>query len=51
MDSARKLQIDALDPANVDKDRKTWELIVRKMRAGMMPPSGLRRPEPAPSTR
>ena len=37
-DSSRKLQIDALDPANVDKDRKTWELIVRKVRAGQMPP-------------
>ena len=24
IDSSRKLQIDALDPANVDKDRKTW---------------------------
>jgi hypothetical protein len=47
VDSSRKLQIDMLDPANVDKDRKTWELIVRKVRAGQMPPSGLKRPEPA----
>ena len=46
VDSSRKLQIDALDPANVDKDRKTWELIVRKVRAGQMPPSGMKRPEP-----
>src|SRR5688572_30784660 len=46
IDSSRKLQIDALDPANVDKDRKTWELIVRKVRAGQMPPSGSKRPEP-----
>jgi mono/diheme cytochrome c family protein len=46
MDSSRKLQIDSLDPANVDKDRKTWELIVRKVRAGQMPPSGMKRPEP-----
>jgi hypothetical protein len=46
IDSARKLQIDALDPANVDKDRKTWELIVRKVRAGQMPPSGSKRPDP-----
>jgi mono/diheme cytochrome c family protein len=45
VDSSRKLQIDALDPANVDKDRKTWELIVRKVRAGQMPPSGMKRPE------
>jgi mono/diheme cytochrome c family protein len=47
MDSSRKLQIDTLDPANVEKDRKTWELIVRKVRAGQMPPSGNKRPEPA----
>jgi mono/diheme cytochrome c family protein len=46
IDSSRKLQLDALDPANVDKDRKTWELIVRKLRAGQMPPSGSKRPEP-----
>jgi mono/diheme cytochrome c family protein len=47
MDSARKLAIDALDPGNVDKDRDKWELIVRKVRAGQMPPSPMRRPEPA----
>ncbi len=47
VDSSRKLQIDALDPANVDKDRKTWELIVRKVRAGQMPPSGSKRPDAA----
>ncbi|HVG56495.1 MAG TPA: DUF1592 domain-containing protein [Vicinamibacterales bacterium] len=47
IDSSRKLQIDALDPANVDKDRKTWELVVRKVRAGQMPPSGSKRPDPA----
>ena len=46
IDSSRKLQLDALDPANVDKDRKTWELVVRKLRAGQMPPSGSKRPEP-----
>jgi mono/diheme cytochrome c family protein len=47
MDSARKLQVDALDPANVDKDRATWELIVRKVRAGQMPPVPMKRPDPA----
>jgi hypothetical protein len=46
LDSSRKLQIDTLDPANVDKDRKTWELIVRKTRAGQMPPRTIPRPEP-----
>jgi hypothetical protein len=45
MDSARKLQLDDLDPANVAKDGAKWELVVRKMRAGMMPPAGVRRPD------
>jgi mono/diheme cytochrome c family protein len=47
LDSARRLTIDSLDPADVDADRETWELIVRKVRAGQMPPLGTRRPEPA----
>ncbi len=47
MDSARKLKIDTLDPAHVDRDRQTWELIVRKTRAGQMPPRQMPRPEPA----
>ena len=46
MDSARKLSVEALDPANVAHDAKTWELVVRKLRAGMMPPAGLKRPDP-----
>jgi hypothetical protein len=45
MDSARKLQLDTLDPANVIKDGAKWELVVRKLRAGMMPPAGVRRPD------
>jgi hypothetical protein len=47
MDSARKLALDTLDVNNVQKDADKWELIVRKLRAGMMPPPPLRRPEPA----
>src|SRR5262245_20487211 len=31
LDSARRLTMDALDPANVDKDREKWELVVRKV--------------------
>jgi mono/diheme cytochrome c family protein len=46
MDSARKLSVEALDPANVAHDAKTWELVVRKLRAGMMPPAGMKRPDP-----
>src|SRR6185503_5036388 len=47
LDSARRMTIDALDPANVDKDREKWELIVRKTRAGQMPPLVVKRPVPA----
>jgi hypothetical protein len=47
LDSSRRLTVDALDPANVEKDREKWELVVRKVRAGQMPPLGMKRPEPA----
>src|SRR5262245_24148987 len=47
MDSARKINFDTLDIAHVEKNAETWELIVRKLRAGMMPPASARRPEPA----
>src|SRR6267378_560802 len=46
MDSARKLTLDALDLTNVARNAEAWERVVRKLRAGMMPPSGARRPEP-----
>jgi cytochrome c551/c552 len=39
------LALDAIDVANVGKDPQTWEKVVRKIRSGMMPPSGARRPE------
>jgi mono/diheme cytochrome c family protein len=38
------LNIDKLDTADVEKDAEKWELVVRKLRAGMMPPSGMPRP-------
>src|SRR5437016_3792158 len=47
MDSARKIDFDELDIAHVSHDAASWERIVRKLRAGMMPPSGMRRPDPA----
>src|SRR5206468_3035428 len=47
MDSARKINFDSLDVAHVEKNAETWELIVRKLRAGMMPPVTARRPEAA----
>src|SRR6185369_15216505 len=43
---ALRLTIDNLDPAHVEKDPESWERIVRKVRAGMMPPSGMPRPNP-----
>src|SRR5688572_15728651 len=46
LDSSRRLTMDALDPGNVDKDREKWELVVRKTRAGQMPPLGVKRPDP-----
>ena len=46
MDSARKLTLDNIDPADVMKDADKWELVVRKLRAGMMPPPGMKRPDP-----
>ena len=41
------LMIDALDFEHVAKDAASWEKVVRKIRTGMMPPSGARRPERA----
>ncbi len=39
------LALDALSVDQVGKDAETWEKVVRKIRTGMMPPSGARRPE------
>jgi mono/diheme cytochrome c family protein len=39
------LALDKLDLARVGADAKMWEKVVRKVRSGMMPPSGARRPE------
>jgi len=47
LDSAQKLTLDTLDTANVRRDARTWELVARKLRAGMMPPVDMRRPDPA----
>src|SRR5881397_3298012 len=45
LDSARKIDFDRLDLADLSRDAETWERVVRKLRAGMMPPSGIRRPD------
>jgi hypothetical protein len=39
------LTLDTLDVARVGPDAETWEKVVKKIRTGMMPPSGARRPE------
>ena len=46
VDSSRKLTIDTIDFHDIHKSAEKAELIVRKMRAGMMPPANVRRPEP-----
>jgi mono/diheme cytochrome c family protein len=41
------LELDTLDLSHVGPDAETWEKVVKKIRTGMMPPSGARRPERA----
>jgi hypothetical protein len=41
------LMLDSMDYANISKDAATWEKVVRKIKTGMMPPSGARRPDRA----
>src|SRR5579863_5683464 len=38
------LELDQMDTAHVADHAEKWELVVRKLRAGMMPPSGMPRP-------
>src|SRR6516164_529940 len=39
------LALDGMDYSDLAKDGATWEKVVRKIKTGMMPPSGARRPE------
>jgi hypothetical protein len=41
------LLLDSMDLEHVGQDAAAWEKVVRKIRTGMMPPSGARRPERA----
>jgi mono/diheme cytochrome c family protein len=43
------LALDEIDLSHVGADAETWEQVVRKLRAGTMPPDGVRRPERAVS--
>ena len=46
-DGARRLTLDDVDLAEAGRHPEVWERVVRKMRAGMMPPAGVRRPDTA----
>ncbi|HKE83707.1 MAG TPA: DUF1592 domain-containing protein [Vicinamibacterales bacterium] len=37
----------SLETITLDRDAETWEKVVRKVRAGLMPPAGARRPDRA----
>ena len=39
------LMLDKLDTASMHDHAETWEKVVRKLRAGMMPPAGMPRPD------
>jgi hypothetical protein len=39
--------LDKMDVTHVGEDAEVWEKVVRKLRSGMMPPSGARRPDKA----
>src|SRR5262245_55335816 len=41
------LSLQGLDPARAHDDAETWEKVIRKLGAGLMPPPGARRPERA----
>ncbi len=43
------IAFDQLDPASIPEHAQTWEKVVRKLRGGMMPPPGMRRPDRAES--
>jgi hypothetical protein len=44
VDWAGGLDLTTLDASHVDGDAESWEKVVRKLRAGMMPPPGKKRP-------
>jgi cytochrome c551/c552 len=41
------LALDTLNPADVAAHADVWEEVVRKLRGGLMPPAGIRRPPQA----
>jgi hypothetical protein len=47
LEAAQHITLDNLDLAHVGEQAESWERVVRKTRAGMMPPAGMRRPDAA----
>jgi len=45
--SALAVTLDNLDVEHVEQNPESWERVVRKVRAGMMPPAGMPRPKAA----
>src|SRR5467141_2354776 len=41
------LALDQMDPSNPAQNTEAWEKVVRKLRAGVMPPQGMPRPNPS----
>jgi hypothetical protein len=41
------LALDSVDFANIPANAQVWEKVIRKVRAGMMPPAGMPRPDQA----
>jgi hypothetical protein len=39
------LALDSMSPDHIAQDAKTWEAVIRKLRGGLMPPPGAKRPE------
>jgi len=39
------LALDTLQKSRIEADAETWEKVVRKVRAGLMPPAGAKRPD------
>lgn len=46
-EASRKITFDTADLTRIRENAETWEKVVRNLRAGMMPPSGAKRPDAA----
>ncbi len=51
VDFAGGQAFDSLSPESVAADAETWELAIRQLRGGLMPPAGARRPDDESVTR